>query len=375
MSDDPIDKVVNGEAWNEFCDLLKKAGEVVLREDLDTSAFDRGEGLRYLSRLLRCGFYSFAEGTGPLHPEFRTMPDLVKMGLDNPDNYYVSASVNARYRYRIRGNRGTIHYLGIAAQSQNFARKDRIAGGAGHLNDADLHLDADGNFEILASREKPDDLGGANWLEMSEATTQILIRQTFLDRANEQPVDVSIECLDQTEPAGRRSIPARVPGQLMGSAMYAIGCAQWFADWVLEFEKKGETQRVPPAGRGEPSTGRRRPEHRAAARHLEARARRGAGDRGGAPRVPLLELPARQHLGRVARLPNAPRAPEQRWRVGAGRRRRGDRRRAPRPGPSELDGHRRPRSRHDGLPLGPRRPPSRCPSTRVVPFSEIPKRP
>jgi hypothetical protein len=65
MSDDAVEKVVNAEAWNDFCDLLKKAGEVVLREDLETSAFDRGEGLRYLSRLLRAGRHSFAENPGP----------------------------------------------------------------------------------------------------------------------------------------------------------------------------------------------------------------------------------------------------------------------------------------------------------------------
>ena len=53
MSEDPVEKVVNAEAWTEFCDLLKKAGDVILRDDLETSAFDRGEGLRYLGRLLR----------------------------------------------------------------------------------------------------------------------------------------------------------------------------------------------------------------------------------------------------------------------------------------------------------------------------------
>ena len=53
MSSSPIEKVQNAEAWSEFCDLLKKAGDVLLRDDLETSVFDRGEGLRYLGRLLR----------------------------------------------------------------------------------------------------------------------------------------------------------------------------------------------------------------------------------------------------------------------------------------------------------------------------------
>ena len=233
MSDDPTEKVLNGEAWTEFCDLLKKAGDVVLREELTTSAFDRAEGLRYLSRLLRAGLMSFAEGTGPLHPEFRAMPELVKMGLDNPDNYYVSASVNGRHRYRIRGNRRTIHYLSFAAQNQNFAARDRLSGGAGHLEDRELSLDEDGGFEIVASQDEQ----AGNWLRMAPDTSQILVRQTFLDRRNEQPVDLQIECLDASEPPAPLD-PARVPGQLMGSAMYAIGCASWFADWVLEFRNQ-----------------------------------------------------------------------------------------------------------------------------------------
>ena len=80
MSEDPVQKVTSAEAWTEFCDHLKKAGEVILREDLDTTPFDRGEGLRYLTRLLRAGFQSFAERTGPEYPVFRAMPELVKMG-------------------------------------------------------------------------------------------------------------------------------------------------------------------------------------------------------------------------------------------------------------------------------------------------------
>ena len=231
MSQDAVDKVVNAEAWNEFCDLLKKAGEVILREDLETSAFDRAEGLRYLSRLLRAGLHSFCENPGKANPRFRTMPDDVKMGLDNPDNYYVGAPVDPRYTYRIRGRRGTIHYMSFAAQSQNFAAREKIAGGAGHIEDSELELAPDGSFEIIASqKEQP-----GNWLRMNETTSQILLRQTFLDRLNEKPVEVEIECLDTDTPPAPLD-PKRVPGMLLGSAMYAIGCAQWFADWVVEFK-------------------------------------------------------------------------------------------------------------------------------------------
>ena len=76
MSKEAVDKVINAEAWTEFCDLLKKAGDVILREDLETNAFDRAEGLRYLSRLLRAGLHSFCENPGKENPRFRTMPGV-----------------------------------------------------------------------------------------------------------------------------------------------------------------------------------------------------------------------------------------------------------------------------------------------------------
>lgn len=233
MPNEAIEKVESAQAWQEFCDLLRKAGDVLLREDVAASTLEKAEGLRYLTRLLRAGFVSFAEATDPEHPVFRPMPDLVKMGLDNPDNYYVSASVDSRRTYRIRGHRGSIHYLSFAAQSQNFAARDKIAGGAGHLNDAELDIAADGTFEIVASH-KPQP---GNWLQMADHTRQILVRQTYLDRQNEKPVELEIECEGASGPAPTVD-PARVPGQLLGSAMYAIGCAQWFADWVMEFREK-----------------------------------------------------------------------------------------------------------------------------------------
>ena len=241
--DDPIRKVDTAEAWEEFCELLKKAGAVLLRDELEPTTFDRGEGLRYLSRLVRAGLISFAEATGPTTPAFRTMPELVKMGLDNPDNFYRSASVDADLTYRIRGRRGSIHYLSFAAQNQNFAAKDRITGGAGHLEDSELELGPGGSFEIIASqKEHP-----GNWLRMAPDTKQILVRQTFLDRSREQPVELEIECLDHEGPPPPLD-PARVPGLLLGSALYAVGCASWFHDWVSDFRNHAPANRfhLPP---------------------------------------------------------------------------------------------------------------------------------
>ncbi len=232
MADDVAKQLESGETWGEFCDLLKQAGEVLHREDIGANTFELAEGHRYLGRLLRAGLMAFGERNPPEFPMFRSMPDGVKMGLDNPDNYYVSATVSGKNTYRVRGKRGTIHYLSFAAQNQNFAARKSISGGAGHLNDSELTLEPDGSFEIVASREQQP----GNWLRMTDDTSQILVRQTFLDRSREQPVDLEIECIEREGDLPPLD-PASVRGQLLGGAMYALGCAQWFADWVVDFDK------------------------------------------------------------------------------------------------------------------------------------------
>ena len=50
---------------------------------------DKAEGFRYISRLTRAALEGFVENNDPLHPVMRpALPWNVKMGEDNPDNYY-----------------------------------------------------------------------------------------------------------------------------------------------------------------------------------------------------------------------------------------------------------------------------------------------
>lgn len=216
-------------AWETFCDDLKGAAEILRRDDLELNNFDRVEGLRYLSRLARSGISTFAELTGPRNPVFRTQPDLVKMGLDNPDNYYVGASIKPAFDYRITGNRGNIHYISFAAQNQNFSAVDKITGGAGHLNASELEMDDHGNFEIIASRTPHP----GNWLQLADDTSQVLCRQTFLDRSTEREALLNIECLEPSDPPLPLQLD-RFAQQLIGASMYGKGTARWFADWVVD---------------------------------------------------------------------------------------------------------------------------------------------
>ena len=171
MADDATAKVSTAEAWDEFCDLLKKAGDVIRRKELETSTFDRAEGLRYLGRLLQAGLDSFGENPGPEYPYFRTMGRNVKMGLDNPDNFYVSSSVNGAYTYRIRGNVHGACYTAFSVETG--AQEGHLSKGViSTLNDSEFDIAADGSYEIIASP----DAQPRNWLRLEPGAGSITTR-------------------------------------------------------------------------------------------------------------------------------------------------------------------------------------------------------
>ena len=113
---DAEQKIVDGTAWDEFCDALKDAGKIVRSDKAPKDPFNQAEGYRYLARLLRGGLESFLEFRDPMFPQLRCgAHETIKLGADNPDNRYESAPINPQYDYRITGTRGTVDYLGISS--------------------------------------------------------------------------------------------------------------------------------------------------------------------------------------------------------------------------------------------------------------------
>ncbi|MDP6979558.1 MAG: hypothetical protein QF570_13310 [Myxococcota bacterium] len=110
-------RVLNGQTWDEFCDALKEAGQIVQSKAAPDNAFDKAEGYRYLTRLLRAGLESFLEHGDPDFPQLRCpVHTTIKIGADNPDNYYQTCSINPGNDYLIKGTRGTVDYLGLCIE-------------------------------------------------------------------------------------------------------------------------------------------------------------------------------------------------------------------------------------------------------------------
>jgi len=234
----PRERLVTGKSWEEFCDALKGAGQTILSEGAPESDLDRAEGFRYLSRLTRAALETFVEFADPLAPVLhRPVHETAKIGADNPDNYYQHASISGAHEYRIRGTRGTIHYLDFATQSAGVASTGDSRQ-AGHLDAADLEIDEEGRFEIrLSCEEQP-----GNWLRMTPETNSLIVRQTYHDRKTEIPAELVIERI------GGDGLPRPVTaesldGSLRRASGLVVSCAALFSNWAQGF--RSHTNELP----------------------------------------------------------------------------------------------------------------------------------
>jgi len=229
---DARQRILSGQTWADFCDALKAAGQEILRDTTPMDPLDRAEGWRYLSRLARTALEQYVEFANPESPEFRRPShETVKIGADNPDNHYQSAAIRGDCRYRIRGQRGTVHYLGIGTYAGGYGSSGR-SGQTGYLDDAHLHVAADGSFEITVSCEQ----APGNWLPMEPDSSTLIVRQTFRDREAEQVAELQIERIDASGPPAPLSAEFIDRG-LAAAAAYVRGTARTFTDWSDGFAR------------------------------------------------------------------------------------------------------------------------------------------
>jgi hypothetical protein len=238
MPDDLPAALADGRLWREFCDGLKLAGAQVLAADTPVDGLTRAEGYRYLTRLLRLGLEKYVEFGDPDFPQFYSLShETAKIGNDNPDNFYLNCAVDGRRDYRITGNRGSVAYLSIETKAGSFAGGGDMAP-TGHVDVDQLAVAASGDFELVVSaREHP-----GNWLPMTPASDNILVRQTFRERRREQRAELRIECLN---PQGSADLdPTGFATQLAQVVPFVTGTAGLFRQWMGIFA--GHVNQLPP---------------------------------------------------------------------------------------------------------------------------------
>lgn len=225
-------EIADGTLWRQFCDALKRAGEQVLRAEAPGDPFNRAEGFRYLTRLTRAALEKEVEFNDPRLPVLYSLShETIKIGADNPDNFYQNARIDGSLEYRIKGTRGTVHYLAFSTKAGSYGTDGRMEP-TGFLDSDTLQVEPDGTFEIIASQSSY----SGNWLPMTADSELLIVRQTFLDRGREEPAKLKIECSSEQRMPGPLE-PERFAHQLMSAAHFVESTAAIFADWSQQFSR------------------------------------------------------------------------------------------------------------------------------------------
>ena len=135
----------------------------------------------------------------PEHPDWAPLWNPVYTLQPNPDDIYLYCPITSDYQYKITGNRGSVYMITFNTQAAlpgiPWAEIDRTGAFYSDLDDGDLTLDADGNFEILLSEEKPAGYTG-DWLQIKPGACCLMTRYRSYDWVNEVDPVMSIECLN-----------------------------------------------------------------------------------------------------------------------------------------------------------------------------------
>ncbi|MDP6977989.1 MAG: DUF1214 domain-containing protein [Myxococcota bacterium] len=204
-------------AFDTFMGTLAEMKQVILEDA--TSEREAAEGMRFLLRTVAMSQEVTGEGY-PIAPHFARMDDRRrKIGGDNPDAEYDNVVWDGRFTYKITGNRGSIDHLSFTALVREANGRQRSVG---YVNERDLTLDANGNFTLWLSGEKPK--GPGNWIKTEPRYGTMLVRQYIGDRATEKLATYEIEVVGR--PAGAPLPPstdAEVAGGIRGALMAMNG--------------------------------------------------------------------------------------------------------------------------------------------------------
>lgn len=263
MEDQAARRLLSGQAWNDFCEVLKIAGSAIDRFGAEPSEQDRVEWFRFLTRLTRNGLERFVENSEPERPRLRDAPWRQSINFQSPDQDHLLAEfIDGSHSYRIRGNRGTVPYFVMASwnaeQPADAGAMDwaplgfaglakcnpAILRGTAMLQSQAIEYDSDGNFEVIVSQTRPD--GCRNWLRIEPQCVGLLVRVVYHLREAEQPPVMNIERLDGSLPQPLSA--AHLSTALAKSGQLVLGYAELVRSWWQEkLAQRTNTIRFDPA--------------------------------------------------------------------------------------------------------------------------------
>jgi Protein of unknown function (DUF1214) len=157
----------------------------------------RADVYRQIMMQFSYGYFAFFHAD-PAHPDWAPLWNPVYTLQPNPDDIYLYCPISSEYRYRITGNRGSVKMLTIDTQLSNAGLPwdNDYTGQFYHdIDDGDLRIANNGDFELLLSVDRPHGHDG-NWLKIEPGARVLMTRYRSYDWEHEIDPVMSIECLD-----------------------------------------------------------------------------------------------------------------------------------------------------------------------------------
>ena len=244
-------RLLDGRAWDDYCDTLKAAGRIVLRETPDGDGQDRVEGFRYLTRMIMMASARAIErrtpGTRPRPIRLIPLPLRGGQGVQSPNQDHIVQPVDSRYRYRVTGTLGSA-YTHLSAWSPPVPddvgafdaglRAEDLLGGFNPNMALTPHsfvlaelAAADGfvNFVMSVDDPGPDEV----WFPMTLQTRELMGRVVYADRGSESPPRLEINCLD-AHPRPATPEPDDMAARLAVAAQLVLGLLSDYGGWTRD---------------------------------------------------------------------------------------------------------------------------------------------
>lgn len=244
-SDIAHQRLVSGQAWDDFCDTLKLAGRHIGAFDGPLSDLDRAEWYRFMTRLARSSMERLIENAEPTRPRLRDMVWRQSINVQTVDQDHLMCQFDEARDYRITGTRGSIPYFVMALctcpapdapgaedwATQGLDGLTRFDPSnlktTGFLHSGQMKVEADGTFEVILSQNDPGE--GHNWLRLTPQTNCILIRLVWSDRARETAPAMTIARIDAAAP--EPVSPALIADGLAWTGQAVLGYAELVRNW------------------------------------------------------------------------------------------------------------------------------------------------
>lgn len=239
------ERLLTGQAWEDFCDVLKVAGRQIDQFGDQPSDLDRAEWYRFVTRVTRSSFERLIENAEPTRPRLRDMVWRQSINVQTVDQDHLMCQFDEARDYRITGTRGTIPYFVMAVLSapatDDVGARDWAREGVeglkqfdpsnlkttGFLASQQIEVGDDGRFEIILSQKDPGP--GKTWLQLQPQSNCIMIRLVWSDRDKQVAPAMTIERIDGAEP--EPITPALMATNLAWAGQAVLGYAELVRNW------------------------------------------------------------------------------------------------------------------------------------------------